>query len=292
MSYWTAPIKAQTLLQDVYYWGLASCLLKKHFPKTKLITDEKGRLILIDKLCLPFDQVDISLEGFTKKNFKHIWAAGKIKAYNLQTEPFLHIDHDVFWWKKPPQRILNGGLIAANEEFYSLFDKNHYRHDFYPSKEILRCCSFLPPIICNHAANSFSGIQRPYNMGIFGGNDIPFIKFYSRMSLNTMKNLNYGSLIPWLQRGTPASVFFEQYFFGAYAHKYHKIVETIIPDGATSQRCKEIGFDHYGGAIKSGIHARKFIKKQLEAMFPFIYEKCRMFEDELNLFAFKTVLYD
>lgn len=40
-----------------------------------------------------------------------LWAMAKIESYGLQTEPFLHIDGDVFIFDYLPQELLTCGIL-------------------------------------------------------------------------------------------------------------------------------------------------------------------------------------
>lgn len=279
MSWWTKPSKIEHILRDVYLWGLSSCILKKHFPKTKIVTDLKGKFILIDKLRLPFDEVDLSLEGFGSPRYNHVWAAGKIKAYSLQTEPFFHIDSDVIFLKSPPKHVLKSSLVASHEEFFCAEEKSD-RAKCYPIYRYKTFIKFLPPPVVEMISGP---IQKPYNMGIFGGNDISFIKLYCNAALECMTRGSFNQLIPYLKHGTAASIFFEQYFLGAYAHAYQKQVKSIVMKNSTRV------FLHFIGNRKKFLSTQNFCKERLKASYPEVYENCRLLEKELVVFNGKTI---
>ena len=60
---------------------------------------DKASIELFNKLNLPFDVIKNDLESI-KSYPKDFWALGKIKAYQLQTENFIHLDTDVILRKK------------------------------------------------------------------------------------------------------------------------------------------------------------------------------------------------
>lgn len=88
---------------------------KKWFEKVELVTDEKGYKFLIEDLQLPFTDVTVKLDNINHMDKVH-WALGKIEACTMQTEPFMHQDFDVIWFKQPPKKLLKSKLAFQNIE--------------------------------------------------------------------------------------------------------------------------------------------------------------------------------
>ena len=95
---------------------------KKWFKEVVMVTDAKGKA-LFEKHNLPFDEITTDLEDI-EVNPRH-WAFGKIVACKIQTKPFMHIDNDVIWFKKPPKKILR------SEAGFQNFEYNDHFHKFY-----------------------------------------------------------------------------------------------------------------------------------------------------------------
>ena len=76
-------------------WILSCHQLAKHHKEVELYTDQFGYDILIKKLQLPYTKVHVVLDELNHYN-KDLWAIAKIKTFQLQKEPFLHVDGDVF----------------------------------------------------------------------------------------------------------------------------------------------------------------------------------------------------
>jgi len=79
-------------------WFLTMTLLsilaaKKSFGNIHLVTTKKGKK-LFEKLQFPYDSITTELEG--KEYSSDAYSLGKIDAYILQDEPYLHIDNDTF----------------------------------------------------------------------------------------------------------------------------------------------------------------------------------------------------
>ena len=72
-------------------WAL-SCLQLKHFyDEIELVTDSEGADLLINKLHLPYTSCLTILDKLKNEN-PAIWALGKIAAYEVQREPFIHVE--------------------------------------------------------------------------------------------------------------------------------------------------------------------------------------------------------
>lgn len=106
---WTAPAETNPIINDKYSgfldfetflwsWICSVNLAKKHFDTVELYCDTPAKQILVDQLGLEFDKVHITLDD--KEQYKNIWAYGKMDTYARQTEPFVHLDADLFLYKK------------------------------------------------------------------------------------------------------------------------------------------------------------------------------------------------
>jgi len=60
-----------------------------------LVTDTEGARLLVDKLGLRFTTVMTTLTALDDAD-PEWWVLGKLWAYRAQTEPFVHLDNDVF----------------------------------------------------------------------------------------------------------------------------------------------------------------------------------------------------
>ena len=99
-TFWSG---GKSLLQDGFGWlhpeynlmsWALSCLsLREHYDEVALYTDSEGKRILIDKLHLPYTEVNVIFDDFPC--LPQHWALAKIKTYSIQTRPFLHVDGDV-----------------------------------------------------------------------------------------------------------------------------------------------------------------------------------------------------
>lgn len=195
-------------------WALSCLQFKKHYGHIELITDCLGKKTLIDKLELPYNKVLVELDAFND-NHPDLWAVTKLHAYSLQTEPFIHVDGDVYVWKRL-ENIENKSLVVQNEDIgFKYYDNiwNIVKENF----------QYIPQYMLDDFANS--QVVKSCNAGVFGGTDIDFIQEYVRDSLDFLQknqdnhskvNLNLAGLI------------YEQYLFSCFARSRKKNVSYLF----------------------------------------------------------------
>lgn len=150
-----------------YYMSHAlSCLsLRQFYDDVELYTDPAGKRLLIDELQLPYTAVHLlpeELESYPSE----LWAIGKIYAYRDQTEPFLHVDNDVFVWQRFPDRIAQAPLVAQNYERGIAFNRANVMN-------VMMIANDIPPYMQRMRSTDEA------NVGIFGGTDTAFIRRYA-----------------------------------------------------------------------------------------------------------------
>lgn len=93
--------------------------------------------LLVHDLKLPYTSVQKLPEWFDIIPIG-LWALPKLYTYNIQREPFFHIDNDIFIWQSFPEKLEKSGLVVQNYE--NLTSGYHLGLD-YIEKKLLR---FLP----------------------------------------------------------------------------------------------------------------------------------------------------
>ena len=180
-------------------WILSCNQLRKFYDNVELYTDSFGYEILIEKLNLPYTKVHVVLDEMNQYP-KELWAIAKIKTYELQNTPFLHVDGDVFIWKPFPKNLLKKSLIVQNLE-----NSTEYYQKMWSL--ISAQLNFIPKEIYNYNTEI---ANLGCNMGIFGGNDIDFLKKYTSKSFEFVdKNKENWSKI----NSFDFNIFFEQQLF-------------------------------------------------------------------------------
>ena len=117
---WTESVyKTKGGFYNRYYleqsWILSVNLAKKWFEKVELITDTVWKEWLVDKLGLEFDSVIIAFDWLENTVHHECRSYGKLIAYSLQNEPFIHIDYDMYLEKPLPEDVINSPICG---QFY------------------------------------------------------------------------------------------------------------------------------------------------------------------------------
>src|SRR5262249_40034698 len=124
-SFWTKPFvrrEGSLWLSDYHAllsWVLSVETARRHYPDTSLVTDDEGTELLLDRLRLPFRHVSLELNHLRSQDADW-WALGKLPAYRIQPPPFVHIDADVFLWRRLPARLESAAVFAQSPETLDL----------------------------------------------------------------------------------------------------------------------------------------------------------------------------
>ncbi len=153
-------------------WALSCLQLNKFYENVELVTDTRGKELLIDKLKLPYKKVRIELDDLKFDCSPQLWVTNKIYSYTLHDEPFLNVDGDVYIFQPFADGVLSGDLIAQNIE-----------QDFDYYKELVKLVKdtfdFVPDPIKKQVESSVP--IKASNAGILGGHDYRFFSGYFRL---------------------------------------------------------------------------------------------------------------
>lgn len=222
-------------------WALSCCSLREHYDQVELYTDQRGYEVLIEKLHLPYTSVHVVL-GDNLCLPQH-WAYAKIKTYSLQTEPFLHVDGDIYLPRPFDASLSRAALVVQNEEIGTEYYQNML-------DAILRIPDvWLPDYVRSVLSNE---LLPSYNMGVFGGCDLEFIRgycseveqFLSKNRLNEPHNVS---------SRVDCNVFFEQMLFAIYAQERGRNVTKVI-----RQAVSDTGYTRSGFCDVVRFHEREF----------------------------------
>ena len=276
-SFWSKPFlkkedkskycrKSGGFLEKKYFYfsTALSCLqLCKYYQKVELITDDFGMSLLVDKLKLPYTSVKLDL-NILKNIHQDLWAMGKLKAYELQDEPFIHVDNDVYIWEKFPDKIENAQLISQNKEInFKVFNE--------PLEQIYSFFEYIP-----HFMKCPKEELIMYNAGIFGGNDFSFFKKYVNHSYEFVnRNLNY---LEKIDKGL-FNCFYEQYVFHRLVDSEKRHVECLL--GVLDNNHKGLAefagvptrtkFIHLLGFYKTFFHVSERLESRFRMDYPEYY---------------------
>lgn len=248
--------------EKYYYmsWALSCLCFKEQYGNIELVTDIRGKKLLIDTLKLPYTSVRVELDVLNHYP-SELWAVGKLFAYFLQNEPFIHVDGDVYIWEKFKPDLESAPLIGQHLERV----EGHYN---FGMKQLHKLGVSLPP----EFEEDFQ-IQKKFNAtnaGILGGNKVDFFKEYVERAFWFIdKNLHKidSSII-----GANYALIYEQYLFSVLA------------------RAKKIEVHHYIGGNGEDIgQVTNFMRKYGENKFVHllgdsksVFDNCRELEMQLR----------
>ncbi len=273
-SYWSLPSLTYSddenarnkggWLEEKYHamsWALSCLRWKAVYGNIKLYTDKAGSEWLLDKLLIPYNEVEVNLDILNTYS-PDLWALPKVYVYGLQEAPFLHTDGDVFIWDKMPFDINKTSLFCQHME---------YNFSFYEPAlaDINALFDFVPQEFKNVTRDNFACI----NAGVLGGNDIPFFKelaakafeFIDRNS-NCLEKTKIGTL----------NVIFEQFLFSQMKKDNLQVVfDYISPNFKELMRFNLCPFQtkyiHLIGYGKKSINSCIQVEERLKYEFPKIY---------------------
>jgi hypothetical protein len=268
-------------------WGLSVELARQHYPDTALVTDDDGAKLLVDQLRLPFSRVSLELNALAACS-PDWWALGKLFAYRLQTEPFIHIDSDVFLWKRLPPDLEAAPVFAQSPE---TFDPDRDEH-WYPLRAVERTFAAHAPSWLPDEWRWYSARPGPLvaaNCGIVGGQRTDVLRTDAELGIRTVAE-NGSAWATWGDKGF-CNVLVEQFLLNA-------VVEYLRAGGAAGDRdlrvaylfptdsapydpqCAEAaGYTHLIGGAKRHPGLMADLEARMWADFPEVAERCRRVAD-------------
>jgi len=261
-------------------WALSCLLAKDRFGEIHLVTDLKGKEILADRLQLPYTTISTDLEKRLDNYNPHLWALAKIYTYNIQTEPFLHLDGDVFLWHKPGDELLNSPLIAQNLDK----DLALYRIGL---DQINKCFSHIPDEFLKETYEGKSIYAS--NAGLLGGHDLKFFKTYCEKAFSLIdKNTDALEKMPVGN----LNFIFEQFLFCKLAEisqtpvAYFKemVDNPVFKDYIKFEDYPNVAMAHPVGGFKSYPHVCDHVAKMLRNHYPdYYYRIIKIVRDQTDM---------
>lgn len=252
-------------------WALSCLSIKEQLGTVSLFCNHKAKELLIDMLNLPYDKVDVTMDGWTLPH-PQLWALSKIHTYSLQKKPFLHIDGDVYLFGKLPDRIKSAEIAAQNIEEFT---------DYYYSfmKPINRKFTYKPTCVIGDFEKQEN--LHALNAGILGGCNIDFFQRYTAEAFKYVEaNIQSLNEID----ANRFNVFFEQHLCYKMADKANLRVEYLLPqsyhdnsylglDKFHDIQSGETTYFHLLGNYKADEFTCQQMAKTLHALYPCYYYK-------------------
>lgn len=245
-------------------WALSCLTSREHYDQVELVTDRRGEHIFLEQLKLPYTSVQPVLDRLNQYP-ENLWAIGKLYAYQLQQEPFIHIDGDVFIWSPFEKRLEKAELVGQHVDE----EEGHYHFGITHLK--------------NHNIKLLPEFEKDFdtygrfnatNAGIIGGNNIEFFREYVDRSFYFIdKNLDKTSeaLI-----GSSFALIYEQYLYSVMArkknirirHLLHGINEDILNLSDFYNRFGKKKFVHLLSKTKSHFECCRELELHLLTSYP------------------------
>jgi hypothetical protein len=238
--------------------------------------------MLIDGIGLEFESVSTELDGLEFYD-PTWWALGKLWTYRLQTEPFVHIDSDVFLWKRLPERLEKAPVVAQNPEHFT-GGVSFYKPELIEYYLKRATDGWLPEEWQWYRLRG--GIQNGSCCGIMGGNHIDFINHYASTAITLITH-------PTNERGwylvgdkSDHNILAEQYLLTACVEFHCSHSDSPFSDlrieylfGSVNEahdrnRALRAGYTHMLSSAKRHELLCQRLEKRVETDFPDCYDRC------------------
>jgi hypothetical protein len=288
-SFWSRPYKERKNRRNwrgpqehMLAWGLSLQLARRHYPTTMLVTDTPGKELLTGQLGLKFSEVSTELDRLSDAD-SGWWALGKLVAYSIQNEPFVHLDTDVFLWRPLPTGLTSAPVFAQCPEHHAfgqsacdprqvaaLFDRHRLSLPAEWEWALSQGGSHFPQESC----------------GIVGGNRVDFLRYYAQTSIDVVTNLAHAAAWAELSDKDSFNMLIEQFWLAACVN-YHRWAPESPFRGVTirhlfssmdeafnPQSSARVGFTHLLGDSKTHPEISARLDRRVAEMDPAFHRRC------------------
>lgn len=282
-SYWSAPsgpshiARWKSQFHHLLAWAIslsASGILEH---RKVLYTDSPGARLLVDRMGLPFDEVNCVLDEIPFE-LSRFWVLGKLHAYQQHSRPFLHIDSDVFIWKRIPDRLNQASVFSQNPERFSSTSK-----DYQPAAIIAFLDQFS--VTVPEALRWYIDIggNEAYCCGIVGGSSTDILNRYATETINLIEM--HASTFAQLPTHLEPNVVLEQYMLSAFccyqvavlgnrSLRVDHLFESEL-SSRTANRSAAAGYTHLIGPAKQDEKILANVSRYAETNLPEYHDKAR-----------------
>jgi hypothetical protein len=257
---------------------------RRHYPETALFTDDDGAAMLLDGIGLRFDHLSLELNAL-RDHDPEWWALGKIMTYRAQREPFIHIDNDVFLWKRLPERMERAPVCAQNPEYF-MEGASYYKPELLEHALLGDGGGWLPEEWRWY--RSMGGVQRAESCGIVGGNNTGFISYYADQAIRMVEHPDNARGWERLANRSEHNVLIEQYFLAAcIEHQRHhappegdigiEYLFNSLDDAFVPMRASQAGYTHLIADSKKSAELAERLERRVARDYPELYERCVAF---------------
>jgi|WetSurMetagenome_2_1015567.scaffolds.fasta_scaffold254899_1 hypothetical protein len=241
---WTKPVFADSsgsghrfnggwLSRKYYYisWALSCLRFLEYYDNVELVTDSRGKSILVDSIKLPYTNVKVELDCLNHYP-DSLWTLPKIFTYQIQKEPFIHADGDIFIWEKLIDDIENAPLCSQQLV-------TDHKPQYTTMDEIINYLDFIPDCIRKDFVKS--KMLSISNAGILGGTNLEFFAEFCDLSFEFVnKNLSH---LDKIKSGNFGMIFEEYLFYCLAKEKGCEITYLTEPDTDDFKGIKLVDFE-------------------------------------------------
>ena len=284
-SLWTKPFEARHEIvwpsreHHLFSWALSFHTARRHFARTALVTDDEGARLLVDRLGLPFDEVSTELNALAGHD-PGWWALGKVYAYRAQTEPFIHIDSDVFLWEPLPGSVTSAPVFAQCPEYFTP-GTSYYKPALFERHLSEGGALWLPAEWVWYRSSGLA--QRAESCGIFGGNRVDFIRHYAEQAIRLVEHPDNRAGLATLPDKFEHNILFEQYllaaclvYHGRRAGSPYRGVEIRYLFDSIDEAfySDQTGYTHLIASAKRNQDVARRLERRVRRDYPEYYERC------------------
>ena len=150
-------------------WAWSVLQTRQWAGQVELVTDGFGAQ-LFEELGIEFDKVTTALDSVEPGGGK-LWAIGKLEAYAMQDEPFIHLDGDA-WFATPPSADILSKRIACQSKEEAGSGTCYYRS----LREVLQATDDAYPYRLFHAIGPRAPVASC--LSVYVCNDLEFNREY------------------------------------------------------------------------------------------------------------------
>jgi hypothetical protein len=286
-TFFSKPYRARTgrtwrePLHHYLAWGLTLRLARRHYPETMLVTDTAGRSLLIDALELPFAYVSTELDGLRDVDAAW-WALGKLVAYGLQDQPFVHLDSDVFLWNALPEGLIGAPVFTQCPERHPLDEWCGPRH----VEAAFARCGLSIPAEWEWSSSRRLPHVRHENCGIVGGTNTAFIRYYAALAIDLATNPRHAAAWAGVPDLSACNFLIEQFLLAACLD-FHRIdphsafrgvvvrhLFSSFGQAFDPQEAARAGFTHLLAEAKTSAFVGRRLEARMQQEDPAFYRHC------------------
>jgi hypothetical protein len=295
-SFWSKPFLAATSSpwrEPIHHWlawGLSLRLARSHYPRTALVTDTAGKALLVDALGLRYGEVSTVLDQLADVD-PALWMLGKLVAYGMQHEPFVHVDADVFLWRPLPAEVAGAPVFAQHPEH---IDVGRPGGPQAFEEGFARAGLALPPEWEWYRSHQPRRRYREANCGIVGGTNTSLIRHYARLALGLVRDPEYAAFWSSTPLDGAMNMTLEQFLVAACVD-YHRFdpgsahrgsyLRYLFPSGAQAwdpERARRAGYTHLLSVAKEHPLTTARLADRIRSKDPEFYARCEAVSSGLS----------